>query len=230
MKGNRKSKLNKKTNFTEFDMIPFVSLLTRECLFLLFASVFILLAMSAIYVDVYFMYNALHENSVTEILQEIILAGIAVLFFWCATKRPEIRGGLILIGGFYLCMLIRELDDIFDMIRHGSWLWFALTTAVVCIALSALIPASTVTGLTDFIQHRSWLMTAMGLIIILIFSRIFGMNQLWEHLMSYGYNREVKNLAEEATELLGYSVCFLSSALYLGETREKFTALRKSWT
>lgn len=173
-------------------MIPFVSLLTRECLFLLFASVFILLAMSAIYVDVYFMDNALHENSVTEILQEIILAGIAVLFFWCATKRPEIRGGLILIGGFYLCMLIRELDDIFDMIRHGSWLWFALTTAVVCIALSALIPASTVTGLTDFIQHRSWLMTAMGLIIILIFSRIFGMNQLWSILCLTGITGKLK--------------------------------------
>jgi hypothetical protein len=177
--------------------------------------------MSAVYVDVNWMHNALHENSVTEILQEMILAIIVGLFFWSSAKRPEQCGGFILIGGFYLCMLIRELDGIFDMIRHGSWLWFALATTVICVVIALRASKSPITGLTEFIEHRTWLMTATGLIIVLVFSRLIGMHQLWQHLMLDGYNRVVKNMAEEASELLGYCVCFLSTMLFLKETHKK---------
>ena len=216
-------RLNEILNRMGFVMTKFLSLITRECLFLFFASMFVLFSMSAVYIDVYFIGNSLYENSVTEILQEILLANIVGMFFWSAIKQAKFRGGLILIGGFYLCMLIRELDVIFDMLWHGSWIWFALATAGTCIVFSVLKSKSTIAGLTDFIRHRSWLMTATGLIIILIFSRLIGMHQLWQHLMLDGYNRVVKNMAEEACELLGYSVCFLSSVVYLRETHKKFT-------
>ncbi|MBK0094247.1 hypothetical protein [Erwinia sp. S59] len=202
-------------------MLTLFLLICRKCVAFFIASLFIGFAMSAVYIDVNWMHNALHENSVTEVLQEIILVIIMGLFFWSSGKRPEQRGGLILIGGFYLCMLIRELDDIFDMISHGSWLWFALATTAICVFLSLRASTSTITGLTDFLQHRTWLMTATGLIIVLVFSRLIGMHQLWQHLMLDGYNRVVKNMAEEASELMGYCVCLLSTVLFLKETREK---------
>jgi hypothetical protein len=37
-----------------------------------------------------------------------------------------LRYSNILIGGFFLAMLIRELDGLFDLLSHGSWVWFAL--------------------------------------------------------------------------------------------------------
>nr|MBA2817885.1 hypothetical protein [Candidatus Pantoea persica] len=110
-------------------------------------------------------------------------------------------------------MLIRELDFVFDLVEHGSWVWFALASALVCLALRA--PRATLAGLVAFVTDRSWLMTASGLLVLLVFSRLFGMHQLCQHLMLEGYNRVVKNMAEEGTELLGYSLCWLASARYL---------------
>ncbi|MEZ3501531.1 hypothetical protein [Pantoea sp. KPR_PJ] len=194
-------------------------ILGRECAAFLFATLFLVTMMSAVYIDVNWMNDAMHETSLTETLQEIMLASVAAMFFWSARSRPAQRGALILTGGFYACMLIRELDFMFDTVEHGSWVWFALATAAACLALALRSPRDTLEGLVTFVTDRSWLMTASGLLIVLVFSRLFGMHQLWQHLMMDGYNRVVKNMAEEGTELLGYSLCWLASVRYLWQTR-----------
>lgn len=194
-------------------------ILGRECAAFLFATLFLVIMMSAIYIDVNWMNDAMHETSLTETLQEVMLASVAALFFCSARHRAAQRGALILIGGFYSCMLIRELDFVFDLVAHGSWVWFALATAAASLALALRAPRGTLDGLVAFVTHRSWLMTASGLLIVLVFSRLFGMHQLWQHLMLDGYNRVVKNMAEEGTELLGYSLCWLASLRYLWQTR-----------
>jgi len=196
-----------------------IKLLSRQCAAILFFAVFITLMMSSVYIDVNWMHNALYESSITELAQEVMLALIAGGFYFSASRRPELRGALILIGGFYTCMLIRELDFIFDMIFHGSWVIFALLTALASLATAMKSPESILSGLVRFTGHKTWLMTATGLLIVLVFSRLFGMHQLWQNLMLDGYNRVVKNMAEEGTELLGYSICFLASANYLWSTR-----------
>ena len=194
-------------------------ILGRECAAFLFATLFLVAMMSAIYIDVNWMNDAMHETSLTETLQEVMLASVAVMFFLSSRRRAAQRGALILIGGFYSCMLIRELDFVFDVVEHGSWVWFALATAAASLALALRAPRGTLEGLVAFVTHRSWLMTASGLLIVLVFSRLFGMHQLWQHLMLDGYNRVVKNIAEEGTELLGYSICWLASVRYLWQTR-----------
>jgi hypothetical protein len=194
-------------------------ILGRECAAFLFATLFLVAMMSAIYIDVNWLNDAMHETSLTETLQEVMLASVAVMFFLSSRRRAAQRGALILIGGFYSCMLIRELDFVFDVVEHGSWVWFALATAAASLALALRAPRGTLEGLVAFVTHRSWLMTASGLLIVLVFSRLFGMHQLWQHLMLDGYNRVVKNIAEEGTELLGYSICWLASVRYLWQTR-----------
>lgn len=194
-------------------------ILGRECAAFLFATLFLVAMMSAIYIDVNWMNDAMHETSLTETLQEVMLASVAAMFFLSSRRRAAQRGALILIGGFYSCMLIRELDFVFDIVEHGSWVWFALATAAASLALALRAPRGTLEGLVAFVTHRSWLMTASGLLIVLVFSRLFGMHQLWQHLMLDGYNRVVKNIAEEGTELLGYSICWLASVRYLWQTR-----------
>ncbi|WP_233593058.1 hypothetical protein [Candidatus Pantoea deserta] len=201
-----------------------ILILGREGAAFLFATLFLVVMMSAIYIDVNWMNDAMHETSLTETLQEVMLASIALIFFWSARSRPAQRGALILIGGFYSCMLIRELDFLFDAIEQGCWLWFALATAAACLALALRSPRGTLDGLVGFVIDRSWLMTASGLLVVLVFSRLFGMHQLWQHLMLDGYNRVVKNMAEEGTELLGYSICWLASVRYLWQTRPERAA------
>lgn len=182
-------------------------------------AIFLALMMGLVFIDVNWMNDALHETSFTEIFQEVLLAVIALMFFAQAVKQEGLRYSLLLMGGFFTCMLIREMDFLFDEIYHGAWLWFALAVALVCLWPAALHLPATLAGLVNFLRHPSWNMMAAGLLTILIFSRLFGMHELWERLMLDGYNRTVKNMAEEGTELLGYSFCLLASLRYLWDVR-----------
>ncbi|ADU67360.1 hypothetical protein [Pantoea sp. At-9b] len=190
-------------------------ILGRELTAFIISGAVLVLALAMVYIDVNWMNDALHETSFTELTQEAMLAVIAGLFFYASRQRPA----LILVGGFFTCMLIRELDFLFDMIELGCWVWFALAMAAASLALALRHPKAILPGLVALVQHRSWQMMASGLLIVLVFSRLFGMHQLWQHLMLDGYNRVVKNMAEEGSELLGYSLCLIASVRYLWQTR-----------
>lgn len=109
-----------------------VILIGRELTVFLFTSLFITLMICPLYVDVVWMDNALHEASFTETVQELLLVSLAALFFIAARHRPEQRGGLTLIAGFYSCMLIRELDfsSISSVMVAGCGLRWRLRWAV----------------------------------------------------------------------------------------------------
>ncbi|UQY44155.1 hypothetical protein M1E08_20945 [Erwinia sp. PK3-005] len=182
-------------------------------------AIFLALMMGLVFIDVNWMNDALHETSFTEIFQEIELGAIALMFFSQAYQQGNLRYSLLLIGGFFTCMLIREMDFLFDSLYHGAWVWFALAVAFLCLWPAVLHLPATLSGLVNFLRHPSWNMMAAGLLTVLIFSRLFGMHELWETLMLDGYNRTVKNMAEEGTELLGYSFCQLASLRYLWDVR-----------
>jgi hypothetical protein len=129
------------------------------------------------------------------------------------------------VAGFYSCMLIRELDFVFDAIQHGSWIWFALAVTAGCLAVALRTPKKTLHALARLLQHRSWPVMASGFLVVLVFSRLFGIHALWQHLMLGDYNRVVKNMAEEGTELLGYGLCWLASVRYLWQTRPAAAAV-----
>lgn len=202
-----------------------LTIIGREIVVFLLAALVLALTIVPVYVDVAWMNDALHETSFTETAQELTLAIIAALFFIAARRRADQRGALALVAGFYSCMLIRELDFLFDAIQHGSWVWFALAVTAGSLAVALRTPGQTVKGLAALVQHRSWPVMASGFLVVLIFSRLFGIHALWQHLMLGDYNRVVKNMAEEGTELLGYSLCWLASVRYLWQTRPAAIAL-----
>ncbi|ROR08866.1 hypothetical protein EC836_105296 [Erwinia sp. JUb26] len=177
--------------------------------------------MGLVFVDVVWMSDELHEASFTEITQELLLAVIAALFIYHARKSPEQRPIRILVAGFFCCMLIRELDFLFDKISHGSWFWFALAVAGVSMIAALRHPRFLVSGLADFMRHPAWGMMTAGMLTILVFSRLFGMNELWQHLMPGDYHRTVKNMAEEGSELLGYTLCLFATLGYLMPSKKK---------
>ncbi len=100
--------------------------------------------------------NDIPEVSLTEVV-ESVLAAIVLVHLLLARKYAHLRYSNILIGGFFLAMLIRELDGLFDLLSHGSWVWFALlATAGRCCCRCAIcvrpcrswrsIPAPRITG------------------------------------------------------------------------------------
>lgn len=171
------------------------------------------------YIDINILHNGISEFSLVELVQELFLLSSALLFFRGARKRPEVRGGLILVGGFLFCMFIRELDVLFDLISHGSWFWFAIAATLICVSYAVIHPRTTLRGLVDVVSWRGYAMLLAGLMCVLIVSRVFGMQVLWEHILQEGYLRIVKNAVEEGTELFGYTLIFIASLGYAFQQR-----------
>lgn len=86
-------------------------LLKRFALFL-FSAMIVAITTGFIFLDILVLNNGISETSATELGQELIVAIICLLFFIPAYKQPEMRGGYTLIMGFFLCILIRELDGV----------------------------------------------------------------------------------------------------------------------
>lgn len=184
----------------------------KETFLYAFASTATLLV---ILLDIVWFDANLSEYSLTEIGQEIMLTVILFTFFKLAWQYSSQRNAHLLIAGFFSCMLIRELDALFDTLVHGFWLYPALMMALLTIALTFIRqPKRTLQELTHFVNHRQHQYMVAGLICVLVFSRLFGMGLLWNNVLGDHYLRVVKNIAEEGPEFFGYALCFIATLLY----------------
>lgn len=158
-------------------------------------------------------------ESYVEFAQEGILLITTIIFAASAVRQRA--GGLWLVAGFFCCMLIRELDEYFDMIAHGAWKYFALLVFVGVVAQAwRLGKENTVHTLANFMKSRAYAFVCMGLVIVLIYSRLYGMTELWQLLMGENYIRLVKIVSEECTELLGYGMVLWGSLTHLLSNKE----------
>lgn len=179
-----------------------------------------LYSVAMVFIDIFIAKTDILETSFTEVSQEVMLALIAGLF-WLSAREPGQRGVGILIGGFFACMLIRELDGLFDPISHSFWLWPALLTAGTCLYRALGYRGAwrdVVSGLARFSVRPAFGFIMAGLL-ALIFSRLFGMGSLWHGILQEGYARLAKTTVEEGVELLAYSICLGGALDYFLELR-----------
>lgn len=186
-------------------------LLIKLLLRIIFLVLAVVAAVLCLHVDVNILQNGLSETSLTEVVQESILLLIVLIHLIRARRNRVQRQCNVLIAGFFLAMLIRELDGIFDLIHHGSWVWFALLSSVLTIGYVLRTPALVARQLADYARSPSYGLMVAGLATILIFSRLFGMSGLWHSILQDGYVRVVKNMVEEGVELFGYILCLAAT-------------------
>lgn len=154
-------------------------------------------------------------ESLIELGQEALLLSAAIFTLRTASLEKALSGGLWLVGGFLVALYIRELDG---WIGH-AWVYCELVWlcgvawAVKAAGLGTVIP-----GLAHFIAHRAFPIMCAGVAILLVYSRLYGMQTLW---LAYAGEAcsglySVKTLSEESTELLAYMMIFTSAAFYAG--------------
>ena len=166
-----------------------------------------------IYLDVT-IHHDLSEGSFVEFGQEALLLITTTIFGMLAMKTRQ--GGLWLVAGFFCCMFIRELDAYFDEIVHGAWKYFALVVMALTLYKAwRLGVENTIATLAAFMKSRSFVFIFIGLLIVLAYSRLFGMGELWRAIMGDNYIRLVKNVVEEGTELWGYALVTWGALNYL---------------
>lgn len=149
------------------------------------------------------------ERGVVEVAQALMLLTIFALMTVAAFRRPDLRGGLVLIAGFFLDMFIRENDGFLDRIRHGCWIYPALLAAAVAILIAVRYRDRVIPAFARLFADRSFPLLPVGMFVVIGFSRIFGMKQIWKVVVGVDDFRPAKHVAEEGLELLGYSILLL---------------------
>ncbi|NGN96126.1 hypothetical protein G5S52_00205 [Grimontia sp. S25] len=182
--------------------------------FLLLAVLFSLPVL-IIRIDVFILKNSVPEVSAVEYSEQILLFFTTLCYAYIAKQSPSFRRFGALVIGFFLCLLIRELDMFFDqLVFHGFWVYPASIVAASAILFSLTNRAETAAQFAAFVKHRHFALLCLGLVLLLVFSRLFGMGSLWREVLDEGYVRAAKNIAEEGTELMAYVIIFYASLRY----------------
>lgn len=201
---------------TRDNYVSHISLSTKEVIYKTLLQVMVVCALCivvniAIRVDFVVLGHALGESSVTEMLQIIMLVTTSLAFMLLAKRYPSLANASVLIAGFFFVLAIREMDAWFDLIFHGAWLYPALTV----FALSALYAfrggKRTLDQMAAILASRYMPILVTAVVVLLVFSRLYGMGSFWQHVMEEHYLRDVKNLSEEAIELLCYCLITYSA-------------------
>ncbi|TWH76727.1 hypothetical protein LX59_00772 [Azomonas agilis] len=193
-------------------------------------SEFITLALLVTFVPAAVLFDMLNlktvgELSVTQVSQTLLLFASSFIFWLHAWKFPEYRGFCVLVAGFFSCMLIREQDGLFDYVYHGFWFWPAMLLSTVCILYaSTLGKKSVLRPMAYFIDTKAYYHIIFGVLIVLVFSRIFGSGRMiWKHIMIAEYSYDYKAALQEGLELLGY--IFIAYGSYIFHRQKAHTEL-----
>lgn len=180
----------------------------------LFLALLTVAAPLIVYVDAVWIGHGVPECSATEITQEALLFLSALLFWIEAWRRPQDRAFFVLAGGFLACMFLREVDFLFDPIHHAFWIIPVAVTAVVCAVPALTHRQAALQSAADFMNRRSCIYISIGLLIAIVFSRIFGSGHLlWNHLLGEAYKSQYKAVIQEGLELFGYLFIFYGACL-----------------
>ncbi|WP_049538207.1 hypothetical protein [Vibrio harveyi] len=165
----------------------------------------------SIRVDYVLLGSSLGETSITETLQLIMLAVASWSFYRVSKQEAHLSHAAILISGFFAVLMIREMDYWFDMIHHGSWVFPALAVTALACAKAYQDGKGTVNQMAVILQSPYMKLLIGSVVLLVVFSRLYGMGSFWQHVMGEHYVRDVKNISEEGIELLCYSLIALSA-------------------
>ena len=208
---------------TEFNVSQATSqVIYKRCQTALFVLAIGIIANSVLRIDFVLLNGNVGEISVTEMLQQLLLIVSSVSFVYLARKRNEVKNAAVLISAFFAVLFIREMDFWFDKIAHGAWVFPAALVTGSAVVYAVKNGKRTIDQLALILASPHLNLLVTGVMLLLVFSRLFGMGSFWHNVMGDDYVRAVKNIAEEGTELLAYClIAFASLKTVLGITRKK---------
>lgn len=187
--------------------------ITKMILKLILQTGLVILPVIIISLDAEILIQGNSEFSLTEIAQELSILCSAVLIGFSAKLDVQARGFFVLVAGLFVTMLIREADALFNNIQHGFWIYPALFVSLSSIIYARKCGGTVKKPMLEHMGSRNFVYISLGLIIILIFSRIFGSSLLWRDVMGDDYSMVYKTVIQEGIELLGYIFVLYGSIL-----------------
>jgi hypothetical protein len=153
-----------------------------------------------------------NENTLTEHMQDIMTFTSCILFIYAATLNQKLQVASALLAALLGMMFVRESDSLLDHnVYDGAW-----ETLVLLILIALLIflrgKFSTIySSLKAYSETPCYGTFLSGLVVLIAFSRVMGRGSFWMSVMEDKYLRIVKNIVEEGTETLGYTLILISA-------------------
>lgn len=154
-----------------------------------------------------------NEFGIVEISQTLVLIAIVVLMSILIKVAKPLRGGHILVTGFFSTLLIREQDAFFDLIFHGFWLIPAIIVTFVALFVAWRYRWTIRDGLMHIRNNHHFPALTLGLFLLMGFSRVFGNKTIWKTICDSEYS-PAKHAAEEGTELVAYAILMYWAICY----------------
>jgi len=167
------------------------------------------LVVACVYIDIGILGNHISEVSVTEFSQSIVILLTVLLFLSKAKKEPESAGLFILISSFFAMVFIREADYYLDFVYHGFWKVPVFITFFSTLFLAYRHKNTIIAPLLNYQNSKAFTYALIGLLMTIVFSRLFGTRSLWAFIIEDAGN--TKTLVQEGLELLGYSLILMGA-------------------
>jgi len=170
---------------------------------------------AVVYDDVFY-----DEIGPVEVLETVFALTTAVIFLATARRNKEREPCAILVAGFLFCIFIRESDYFLDeLVARHTWKVLVSLTLVLLAIYIAKNFKRVVASVLDFVGQPSFGVFLSGLLVLIVFSRLFGYGGFWKAIMDDSSYRTVKTIVEEGTEQMGYFLLLISSCEYLHAAR-----------
>lgn len=180
---------------------------------ILFLTLFIVLVPILSIIDINFLGNTIVETGITKSYQ-ILLILLINTFLWKILIIDKKNFNFnILVLGFFIVVFIRELDWLFDNIRHGFWKYMAITISLIFISFSIKARDGFMESLNNFVSSKYYYTFIIGFIILMVFSRLMGTKEFFKFiLIDKTAIINIKNIIQESLESLGYTVILFATA------------------
>lgn len=152
------------------------------------------------------------ESSLTEYAQEILLFLMASISFYSARRYPMYRVLGISLGVLAVVSLVREFNNYaYEHLFPHAWLVGVLLVLLPFLVFLYRNLRRFVREVTSMADSYPFALLLMGVLVLHVFSRLYGLHFIWQNLMGDQYMRAVARASEESIELLGYSILFIGT-------------------
>src|SRR5690606_41880237 len=114
-----------------------------------------------------------------------------------AVVCEDVRRSALPAACFYGCILIRDLVAVWALVCRGLWPLLVAAVASACLGYALRRGRQTLAATASFLVSRSNAVMTIGLVLLLVYSRLFGMTTLWHGLLAENYVRVFKNARSE---------------------------------
>lgn len=170
-----------------------------------------------------------NEHTLTEHMQDILTLLSSLLFLYAARLDDKLKVASTLLAGLLAMMFVRESDSLLDHnVYDGAWETLVLFIGIALVIFLRGKFSTIYSSLKAYSETSCYGTFLAGLVVILAFSRVMGRGSFWTSVMGENYMRVVKNIVEEGTETLGYTLILISAIELILICRKRRQALTKA--